>query len=407
MNLSQIMLTLAKRSGLIVSGLLIGLLVAEMGAHLLPPPYPGGDQIHQCDRLLGWKGPANTSNVITTDGYQHNLAWNSEGIHDNEHTLTKEPGVFRIMVFGDSFVEAAEVEVEQTSFHILEEKLNKTAPPGLRFEVIGVGMRGWGPAQELIYFNNRGRLYNPDLLLLLWLPANDLSDVLPYKRLTGSGYNCYFPYFAICAGQFDPEPWFAAPGMPPTWKTCSSNQKTLSGWLSYLYHSSRLYQQLEPVIMRNFRRIHYANEYAPWLDQPTAADEALEYAYQMTDKIISHLSVEAEQTGAKLALAVVPFNVAVQSDVEASYAASLQQTVKAATGLAAKPTLPNQLFVALMQQRQLPVLDLHPYFVEALRSGSEALYWPVDPHWTIAGNRLAGETLANWLIEQKLVPTTK
>jgi hypothetical protein len=268
-------------------------------------------------------------------------------------------------------------------------------------------MRAWGPAQQLVYFQKRGKLYSPDLVLLFWLPANDLSDVLPYKRLTASGFNCYFPYFAICDDQFDPEPWFPAPGDPPTWKKCSLMQKKLGGWLNYLYHHSRLYQQLEPFIARNFRRIHYANEYAPWLDQATGADEALAYAYQMTDQLLAHLSEEAKQIGAKTAFVIVPFNVAVHSDVEASYAQALAQTVKAATGLGVNPILPNQLFTAMMQQQNLPVLDLHPIFVEASRAGGEALYWPVDPHWTVTGNKLAGESVAHWLIEQKLAPVAE
>jgi hypothetical protein len=397
----------ASKAGLVLAGLIAGLLLLELATRLLEPPYQGGEKIHQCNRLLGWTGPPNTSTVLETDGYRHNLSWNSEGFHDYDHPLKKEDGVFRIMVFGDSFIEASEVEIEQTSFYVLQETLNKSAPPGTRFEVISAGMRAWGPAQEFVYFRYRGQFYAPDLLLLFWLPANDLSDVLPYKRLTGSGFNCYWPYFAICDGQFDPEPWFPAPGTPPVWKKCSSTQKVLSGWLSYLYHSSRLYQQLEPIIMHGFRRIHFASEYTPWLDQAISDDEALEYAYQMTDELMVHLSQEAQQIGAKTALVIVPFNVAVQSDVEASYAQSLAQTVKAATGLGINSTLPNQLFSALIQRRNLPVLDLHPIFVEAARAGGEALYWPVDPHWTVAGNRLAGETVARWLIEQKLVPVAE
>lgn len=393
--------------GLVLAGLIVGLILMEFAARFLPPPYQEGDPLHQCNRLVGWTGPPNTSTVIETDSYRHTLSWNSEGFHDREHPLQKAEGVFRIMVFGDSFIEASEVEIEQTSFYVLQETLNKSAPPGIRFEVIAAGMRAWGPAQQLVYFQERGRLYSPDLVLLFWLPANDLSDVLPYKRLTASGFNCYFPYFAICGDQFDPEPWFPAPGDSPTWKKCSSTQKKLSAWLNYLYHHSRLYQQLEPVIARNFRRIHYANEYAPWLDQATGADEALAYAYQMTDHLLVHLSGEAKQIGAKTAFVIVPFNVAVHSDVEASYAQSLAQTVKAATGLGVNPTLPNQLFAALMQQRNLPVLDLHPVFVEASRAGGEALYWPVDPHWTVSGNKLAGESVARWLIEQKLAPVAE
>lgn len=397
----------ANKAGLVLAGLIAGLILMEFAARLLPPPYPQGDQLHQCNRLLGWSGPPNTTTVLETDGYRHTLSWNAEGFHDRDHPLQKEDGVFRIMVFGDSFVEASEVEIEQTSLHVLQETLNQSAPPGIRFEVISAGMRAWGPAQEFVYFRYRGQQYKPDLVLLFWLPANDLSDVLPYKRLTGSGFNCYWPYFAICDGQFDLEPWFPAPGTPPVWKKCSSTQKVVSGWLSYLYHSSHLYQQLEPVIMRGFRRIHFASEYTPWLDQSVGVDEALEYAYQMTDELMVHLSEEAKQIGAETAFVIVPFNVAVHSDVEASYAQALAQTVKAATGLGVNPTLPNQLFTALMQQRNLPVLDLHPVFVEASRAGGDALYWPVDPHWTVAGNKLAGESVAHWLIEQKLVPVAE
>ncbi|NJN99308.1 MAG: hypothetical protein HC875_37040, partial [Anaerolineales bacterium] len=85
----------------------------------------------------------------------------------------------------------------------------------------------------------------------------------------------------------------------------------------------------------------------------------------------------------------------------------LQQTVKAKTGVEANPTLPNQKFAELMRGRNLPVLDLHPIFVQDLRTRGEALYWPKDPHWTVAGNRLAGETIAHWLIEQGLTPVKK
>jgi len=244
-------------------------------------------------------------------------------------------------------------------------------------------------------------------VVLLWLPANDLTNVLPYDRLTGAaGTNCYIPYFAICEGQFDSEPWFPAPGFAPTWKVCSTTEKSVSSALNYLYHHSRLYQQLEPVLARNSYRIDYANPYTPWLPQ-AADDEALRYAYQLTDEIIFRLSVEAQQIGAKTALVIVPFNVALYSELEASYAKSMQQTVKEATGIEANPTLPNQIFAELMQQRNLPLLNLHPYFVDQLRSGGEALYWPADPHWTIAGNQFAGETIANWLIDQKLVPVAE
>lgn len=322
------MTSIGSKIGLILPGLLIGLIIAELAARLLGLPYQGGDELHQCDRLLGWKGNPNTSVIIETDGYRHKVVWNSQGMHDREHTVEKPAGVFRILLLGDSFVEAQQVEDSQTSRNILEETLNKQAPPHLKFEVISGAIRGWGPAQELIYFRSIGQFYQPDLVVMLWLPANDLTNVLPYDRLTGAaGTNCYIPYFAICAGKFDPEPWFPAPGFAPTWKVCSTLEKSVSRGLNYLYHHSRLYQHLEPVLTQNAYRVDYANPYTPWLPQ-AVNDEALAYAYQLTDEIIFQLTTEARQMGAQTALVIVPFNVALYSEVEASYRESLQQTVK-------------------------------------------------------------------------------
>lgn len=326
-------------------------------------------------------------------------------MHDREHSREKPDGAFRILMLGDSFVEAQQVEEEQTSHHVLEETLNQLAEPGARFEVISGAIRGWGPAQQLLYFRSIGRSYAPDLVLVLWLPANDLTNVLPYDRLTGAGgTTCYIPYFAICDGRFDPEPWFPAPGFRPVWKSCPTWEKRLSSGLNYLYHHSRLYQWLEPVLARDAYRIDYANPYMPWLPAAAQEDEALNYAYRLTDHLLAQLAQEAGQAGAKLALVSVPFNVALYSDVEASFQRSVQQTIKAETGLDADPTLPNRTFSQLMAGRGLPVLDLHPLFLDYLRAGGEPLYWPADPHWNVNGNRVAAEMMAGWLVEQGLVP---
>ena len=394
-----------KRLGLPVAGLVLGLVLAELLARLLGPVTQGGDELHRCDRTLGWTGHPNTAAVIETDGYRHTVTWNSDGMHDREHSRDKPDGAFRILVLGDSFVEAQQVALPETSRQVLEKILTGLAPTGRPVEVIGGAIRGWGPAQQLLYFRTIGRDYRPDLVLVLWLPANDLTNVLPYDRLTGAnGTTCYIPYFAICDGRFDPEPWFPAPGFKPTWQSCSGLEKWLSSGLSRLYHHSRLYQRLEPLLAGRAGRVDYANPYQPWLPAAAPQDPALQYAYRLTGDILGQLAAEAAGIGAATAVVIVPFNVALYSDVEASFQSSIQQTIQAETGLAADTTLPNRTFVALMQQRGLPVLDLHPLFVDYLRAGGEPLYWPADPHWNINGNRAAAELIARWLVEQELVP---
>jgi hypothetical protein len=174
--------------------------------------------------------------------------------------------------------------------------------------------------------------------------------------------------------------------------------------LNYLYHHSRLYQWLEPALARDAYRIDYANPYVPWLPEAAKDDEALDYAYRLTEHLFAQLAEEAGQAGARLALVSVPFNVALYSDIEASFQQSVQQTIKTETGLDADPTLPNRTFMQLLARRNLPALDLHPLFLDFLRAGGESLYWPTDPHWNVNGNRVAAEMMAGWLVEQGLVP---
>ncbi len=390
----------------ILLGLLMGLAVAELTARLLGPPFgPSSTRAAkevECDRLLGWRGISSASTVIDMEGYRHKVALNSRGMHDTEHRIEKKEGVFRIMMLGDSFVEAFQVAEHQTSHQVLEDILNSSAPPDIKFEVISAGVGGWGSGQELMYFLSEGRLYAPDLVLGLWFSSNDLQDDLPgHGRITIRGINCFAPYFAVCDGQFDPEPWFSAPGIPPTWQECSISKKILSSLLNRLYYSSRLYQRLEPILTKSTQRIKYSPWHLPWLEKGRE-DEILSYSYQVAAGTYFYLADEANQLGAKTALVIVPAKQAIHYEVYPQYRTTVQLDDPALQN--SNPKLPNQVFTELMETKGLPVLDLHPYFVDRLHNGVEALHWDLDGHWNVVGNRTAAETIAAWLIDQGLVP---
>jgi len=386
---------------LVMMGVLAALIMTEAGARILGYPFERGQvDMYQCNRLVGWRGTANLVTSINTEGYQHQVIRNSQGMHDNEHSLKKEENVFRILMLGDSFTEAQEVDEKQTSHQILEDTLNTSAPVDTKFEVISAGIAAWGPAQELMYFRSEGYMYNPDLVLALWVPANDLLDILPDYRLTHAGINCYAPYFAICDEQFDSRVWFSAPGVSPIWERCSESKKMLASGLNYLYFNSRLYQHLEPLFMKNSHRIEYSHPFAPWFDR-YKTDEVLNYAYQLTDQIYAQLAKEASENGTKIVLVIVPPKQAIYADVQSDFYQQLPPDWQDINS-----TLPNQTFTELMTAREIPVLDLHPHFVERIRQNGEPLYWQVNSHWNVTGNRVVGEVIASWLIERGLVPTT-
>jgi hypothetical protein len=102
---------------------------------------------------------------------------NSQGLRDREHFLAKAPGVLRIAVLGDSYAEALQVPWEDTFWHVLEEKLQSCEALGSRqVEVINFGVSGYGTAQELQMLRNYVWQYDPDVVLLLFYPGNDVRN---------------------------------------------------------------------------------------------------------------------------------------------------------------------------------------------------------------------------------------
>jgi stress-induced morphogen len=383
---------------LILIGVLVGLALAEVGARILGTPFDKNVS-YQCDRLVGWRGTPNFSRSTRVDEYEHEVIRNSRGMHDDEHETDKPDGTYRILILGDSFVEASEVEQEQTVHQILEDALNSHSPVGMRFEVIVGGIRGWGPAQELLYFRTEEQAYAPDLVLVFWYPKNDLQDILPDYRRTHEGINCYTPYFAICDGRFDPEPWFSAPGIAPAWKECSTIKKTLTRVLNHIYYNSRLYQHLEPLLAQSQGQIELDPWWLPWV-KSAEADEILSYAYQLTDGIYSQLVDEVAQIGARTAFVVATPKEAVRSEVDPVF----REQLEAGPALGdLDPVRPNQIFTDMMTKKGLPVLDLQPHLISSIRESGESLYWETDGHWNIDGNRVAAELMANWLLDQGIV----
>lgn len=101
---------------------------------------------------------------------------NSLGFNDKEYALEKPPGVYRIVVLGDSYVEAKQVALEDTFHKLIEAQLNTR---GLRVEVIALGKSAVGTVKHLEILKNIGLKYDPDLIILEFLAANDVRDNSP------------------------------------------------------------------------------------------------------------------------------------------------------------------------------------------------------------------------------------
>jgi hypothetical protein len=113
-------------------------------------------------------------------GYVHHadLAWDTpkhvRGVR--EYQLDKPPGVFRVVVVGDSFTYGAEVADDETYPQRLEGLL-------AHGEVLNLGVRAYGIDQIVLKYLKYGRAYRPDLLVVAMWTLDYLRTPLTFYRL--------------------------------------------------------------------------------------------------------------------------------------------------------------------------------------------------------------------------------
>lgn len=148
------------------------------------------------DPQLGWSLRPGAKGLFTSEGRAHVLI-NPAGFRDRSHDLRKPKDVYRIVVLGDSYAEAMQVEFKSTFWWQLQENLESCAAKrGRQVEVLNFGVSGYGTAQELLQLESTAIRYQPDLVLLAFTNGNDLSNNSwrletekdrPFYRIAGAG----------------------------------------------------------------------------------------------------------------------------------------------------------------------------------------------------------------------------
>lgn len=130
--------------------------------------------------------PNAVSRYISEQGeFDVDIRINSMGLRDQEYTLDKPEGVYRILVLGDSPVVGIEVPGEETFPNQMEQLLNQGNPG--RFEVLNGGMQGYSPILYYLFLKEKGLDYNPDLVLINFSITDVTDDYDHAKRARFDG----------------------------------------------------------------------------------------------------------------------------------------------------------------------------------------------------------------------------
>ena len=105
-----------------------------------------------------------------TNEYDVRFRSNLYGFKDIDHKLLKPTDTKRILLLGDSYVEAAGVSPESYMARVIEKLAFKD---GISLEVISMGMSGWGQAHHLATYERLGKQFDPDIIISFFV-NNDL-----------------------------------------------------------------------------------------------------------------------------------------------------------------------------------------------------------------------------------------
>ena len=417
--------------GLLVLALVyivLALVLAEAGLHVLgsvPPPEPAGSFWNSNVPETGWSlKPGAEGRYYNAMGeYDQPIRINEMGLRSPDGIAYAKPtGVYRILVLGDSYVEALQVSLAESFPQQLAQKL---AGAGLQVEVVNAGVSGWGTDQQLLWLRNEGVKYAPDLVLLAVYPGNDFMN--NYMPLESANFGrVQKPYFELQGETLVLQGYpydrdqteTGAAGQAQT--IAAEPAPALRAWGQWLHTHSELVRYLDP------RLREMAPSLAVWLGrqgliepgQETAiADQGASYipvAYGVYRQPVAPEWEQAFAVSGALFKAVKDEAAAMGAATAAVLLTAPEQVdpLRWQKSLERYPAMQNLTWDTnqstatarrLLADAGIPVVDLLPQFQQAAAAGN-TLHLRHDGHWTPASQALAGAAAASFLVNSGVVP---
>ena len=385
--------------GLLLSSIVILVIVLEAGLTIVRI------NTKAYTRFIPAKGSTFTPNAyyrFTKEGFSEGY-FNSHGFRDYERTYQKAAHTFRILIFGDSYVEALQVALSDAFPALLEKRLNENST-AIRFEVLNLGQGGLGTAEEYMRYVNFGVQYSPDLVILPFLTGNDFLD--NSKFLSPGSHAFYFV--------FDKDN-----NLVLDRSVIDSYQKSLTlpkrlfqdlKHTSYLanFISERLYLLREEIRTNRYRK-HFAKGSPAGMERKLDAFSTLNIylpdpsehwreAFDLTKNIILKFRDTVEEHGARFVLVTL-------SNAEQVHP-HIQQQLNQAFGLPFDYGKPDRMLEEFARQKGIPFLKLMPMFLEYHLQTGKYLHGfgsGDGGHWNENGHCLAAEKIFEFLQENGLV----
>ncbi|MCP4262240.1 MAG: hypothetical protein GY774_32775 [Planctomycetes bacterium] len=389
---------------LVVSSTLLILLVLEVVVRVgfsAPKVFPHlMRQFFEHDPLLGWRHKPNYTGLFSQIEHESTLSYNSQGIRGPEYSLAKPENEFRIAILGDSFADGYTVEFENLFSEVLEQRLIERT--GQNVEVINFGVAGYSTDQELLLYQKKVKLYQPDLTILMFHDNDVWFNTMAYLPAWGSGYK---PLFRIDNGTLKLTNVPVPPHVP-------HRSKGVGKIKDALHHNSSLYR----LVVQRIKDIPklYSLAVAMKLTDPPYDHEdnlipksygifrktyshEISAAWEITEVLLTEIKKETDTIGSGMLVFYVPQKAVVYTEqwekLKQYY--DLEDDEWNVEQVAQElDNILKRLEIEFIN----PLEDMRQHNKNPAR-GADHLYYLIDGHWNNEGNRLVGEIIADYVME--------
>jgi lysophospholipase L1-like esterase len=354
---------LASNTALVLGSLALYLILCELVVFRFVLPasdVPANDFIDDVVRYAPRQtGTWRVRNEIAAPYAINAQGWNS-GVGD--YAIARKPGVARVAVVGDSFVEALQVANDRSVAERLAYELSNRRGA---VEVYRFGIGGAPLSQYLHMVEREVARYRPDWIVVL-IVHNDFDESFAFVpgRYTSSFLKLRLEQDRVVE-EIAPAPW--RPGFAEFLRRTAT--------LRYLYYR----WQVQPAALKSW--------FVPGARADTAQfganvriDAVLRQMPQIriaTDHLFGRLDEAAKRLGAKLLLVM-------DGDRQAIYAGDTQAPLRALTTMAEE----------IARRHGIAFLDLHGAFGADWRERHQHFEYMSDAHWNEAGHVVAARAIA-------------
>lgn len=387
---------LAQRTLTIVLALAAALVLAEVALRVAGVSYPVFDTYDAARGAALRPGK---------EGWHHGegeayLRINRFGYRDEEHSVAKPPGTFRIAILGDSFSEARQVPIGQTFWSHLERGLGECpafarGEAGERVEVLNFGVGGYGTTQELITLEHDVWRFSPDLVLLAFTPGNDVANNSKELMSDRSWRKDFRPFHLRRGGELVLDESFRHGGLDFWWRRFLYEGVHHLRLLEVVnqarrtWRAMRKYDHSDPVDQAGLEVGLYPETLIP------PRDEVWREAWAITEALIARMHAEVRAHGARFVVTTLSYAQQVHPDPERREALRERLGVE-------NLFYPERRLAALGEREGFAVINLAEPLQRVATEHDLFLHGFPDTalgigHWNADGHRHAGEILTRAL----------